>query len=417
MPARRFSWPGPPRISPRLPSCGVAQIPESRNRHATVQGMIDTNPAITVMNDDDLLACTRELVRKSCTTEAELLVHLAEIDERKLYAERAFPSMHVFCVKELGFSDDAAYNRIGVARAARRWPALLEALASGGVHLAGLRVLVPHLSDENHRSILAEARGKSNREIEEMAARLSPKPPVPDLVRKLPNRPAATLFEAEAPSTAASASIGPAAAIPAVRREQRRPVIAPLSEDTYTVQFTAPRALRDKLQQAKDLLRHRVPGGELAVVLDKALDALLDKLMKERFAVGTRPRKHAAATPAAFRSRHIPAPIRRAVYQRAGGRCEFVDENGRRCAETGRLEYDHVDGFARTHIHSVEAIRLVCGGHNAHAADQLYGRVYMERVRREVVQAQASAPREMAPPSDRVGPRPGASPQRSLFGE
>ena len=168
--------------------------------------MIDTNLAITVMNDDDLLACTRELVRKSCATEAELLLHLAEIDQRKLYAERAFPSMHVFCVKELGFCEGAAYNRIVVARAARRWPAVLEALGSGAVHLSGLRVLVPHLSDENHGSVVAEARGKSKREIEEIAARLSPKPPVPDFVRKLPSRPAATLFEAEAPSSAEVAS-------------------------------------------------------------------------------------------------------------------------------------------------------------------------------------------------------------------
>jgi hypothetical protein len=106
-----------------------------------------------------------------------------------------------------------------------------------------------------------------------MAARLSPKPPVPDVMRKLPSCPAATLFEAEASSTAAIASTGPAAAIPAVRREERRAVIAPLSEDTFTVQFTATRALRDKLQQAKDLLRHRVPNGELAVVVDKALEA------------------------------------------------------------------------------------------------------------------------------------------------
>src|SRR3954447_24941029 len=305
------------------------------------------------MNDDDLLACTRELVRKSCATEAELLLHLAEIDERKLYAERAFPSMHVFCVRELGFSEGAAYNRIGVARAARRWPAVLEALGSGAVHLAGLRVLVPHLTDENHESVLAEASGKSKREIEEMAARLSPKPPVPDLMRKLPSRPAATLFEAEAPSTAATPSPGPAA-IRSIRREERRPVIAPLSEDTFTVRFTATRALRDKLQQAKNLLRHRVPGGGLAVVLDKALDALLEKLMKERFAAGTRPRKQSAAARSAFPSRHIPAEIRRAVYQRAGGRCEFVDEKGRRCTETGGVEFDHVDGFARTHIHSVD---------------------------------------------------------------
>src|SRR3954463_14689785 len=156
--------------------------------------MIDTNPAITIMNDDDLLACTRELVRKSCATEAELLLHLGEIDERKLYAERAFPSMHVFCMKELGFSEGAAYNRIGVARAARRLPAILDVLRSGAVHLAGLRVLVPHLDEENHRRLLAEAAGKSKREIEEMAARLSPRAAVPDSMRKLPTRPTDSLF-------------------------------------------------------------------------------------------------------------------------------------------------------------------------------------------------------------------------------
>src|SRR5215212_7693201 len=96
-------------------------------------GMIKANLAIGVMNDDDLLACTRELVRNSCEMEAELLLHLAEIDERKLYAQRAYPSMHVFCVKELGFSDGAAYNRLGVARAGRRWPAVLDAFRSGAV--------------------------------------------------------------------------------------------------------------------------------------------------------------------------------------------------------------------------------------------------------------------------------------------
>jgi hypothetical protein len=83
-------------------------------------------------------------------------------------------------MKELGFSEGAAYNRIGVARAARHLPAILDALRSGAVHLAGLRVLVPHLDQEDHERLLAEATGKSKREIEEMAARLSPKAPVPD---------------------------------------------------------------------------------------------------------------------------------------------------------------------------------------------------------------------------------------------
>src|SRR5256885_16628889 len=95
--------------------------------------MIELNPAIAVMNDDDLLAYTRELIHQSCGVEAELLLYLGELDKRKLYAQRAFPSMLAFCVKELGFSEGAAYNRIGVARVARRLPAILDALRSGAV--------------------------------------------------------------------------------------------------------------------------------------------------------------------------------------------------------------------------------------------------------------------------------------------
>jgi hypothetical protein len=121
--------------------------------------------------------------------EAELLVHLGEIDERRLYLDRAFSSMFAFCVGELGFSEDAAYNRIHLARAARRLPVILEVVRSGQVHLTGLRLLAPHLTTDNQSKVLAEAAGKSKREIEELVARLSPQPPVPTVVRKLPDRP------------------------------------------------------------------------------------------------------------------------------------------------------------------------------------------------------------------------------------
>ena len=84
-------------------------------------------------------------------------MHLGEIDERKLFLERAFPSMFEYCVGELGFSEDAAYSRITVARAARRFPAMVEAVRSGQVHLTGLKLLAPHLNGENHRDVLARA--------------------------------------------------------------------------------------------------------------------------------------------------------------------------------------------------------------------------------------------------------------------
>src|SRR4051812_29350582 len=112
------------------------------------------NPFIVSMSNEELIAAARELSRRSRAVEAELLLHLGEIDERKLYLDRAFSSMFAFCTRELGFSEGAAYNRILVARAGRKLPAIIDAVRAGQVHLAGLRLLAPHLTEENHPHLL-----------------------------------------------------------------------------------------------------------------------------------------------------------------------------------------------------------------------------------------------------------------------
>ena len=151
--------------------------------------------------------------------------------------------MFGLCLGEFRFSEDAAYSRITVARAARRLPAMIEGLRSGQVHLTGLKLLAPHLTAENHRELLAEAAGKTKSEIQELVARLAPQPPVAPTIRKLPERPAAVSAEPRA------LRLDPAPASPP--RENHRPAVAPLAEETYKVQFTAGRELRDKLRQAQ----------------------------------------------------------------------------------------------------------------------------------------------------------------------
>ncbi|HKC59085.1 MAG TPA: hypothetical protein VKB92_03290, partial [Myxococcales bacterium] len=217
---------------------------------------------MALLSDPDLLAGTHELIDQSHCTEADLLVHLGEVDERKLYADRAFPSMFAFCVGELRFSEDAAYSRIMVARAARRVPAMIEATRCGQVHLTGLRLLAPHLTAENHCEVLAQAAGKTKREIEELVARLAPQPAVLPTIRKLPERPAPASAE---PLTLA---LEPAPAKPAPREDHRRS-IAPLAEKMYRVEFTADQELHDKLRVAQDLLRHRIPDGDLACIVER----------------------------------------------------------------------------------------------------------------------------------------------------
>ncbi|HEX9603722.1 MAG TPA: hypothetical protein VF973_08195 [Myxococcales bacterium] len=352
--------------------------------------MINSRIVVESLSSSDLRSATHKLVRTSHGVDAAILVHLGEIDERKLYLDWAFSSMFAFCVGELNFSEDVACNRIDLARAARRMPVILEALRSGKVHLAGLRLLAPHLTAENQERVLAEAAGKSKRQIEELVARLSPQPPVPTVVRKLRSRPNPPPEASPAFSFAAATSVAPPESLPALafaplapppRCDERRPVVAPLSEETFKFQFTGSRACHEKFRQLQDLLRHRIPDGDLATIFETALDLTLEHVKKERFAMGRKARAAPADGAEASSSRHIPDAIKREVFERDRGRCTFTDEHGRRCAETGALEFDHRDGFARIRLHRADRIRLLCRAHNQHAAEKMYGRAFMERAR------------------------------------
>src|SRR5205814_988540 len=261
--------------------------------------MIDVRCVVGGLSSADLLASTRQIVARSCDDEADLLVHLGEIDERKLYADRARSSMFGFCVSELGFSEDVAYSRINVARAARTLPGIIDVIRAGQVHLTGVRLLIPHLTRENHRDLLGRAAGKSKAEIEDLIVTFAPRPPVPEMIRKLPAQPGLPVGGDEADSATAATDATPAAdgiesgsnasrfmapsTRSAVAQQAARPAsIAPLSVDTFKIQFTGSRALRDKLREAQALLRHRVPRGDLASIVEMALDVLIAEVKKER---------------------------------------------------------------------------------------------------------------------------------------
>ena len=147
--------------------------------------------ALHSIPDDELLRRLHELVAHSRGTEADLVAHIGEVDERKLYARSAFPSMFVYCMQALHLSEAEAYRRITVARAARKHAVLLAMLRDGRIHLSGMALLVPLLTPENRDAVLERATHKSKRQIERLVAELAPKPDVPSVMRKLPGpRPA-----------------------------------------------------------------------------------------------------------------------------------------------------------------------------------------------------------------------------------
>jgi 5-methylcytosine-specific restriction endonuclease McrA len=99
-----------------------------------------------------------------------------------------------------------------------------------------------------------------------------------------------------------------------------------------------------------------VPSSDIGEVFERSMDALIEKQEKQKFAATSRPgRPRSSANP-----RHIPALVKRTVWERDGAQCTFVSEDGHRCPGRAKLEYDHVDPVARGGEATVEGIRLRC---------------------------------------------------------
>jgi hypothetical protein len=143
------------------------------------------NESLSTMSDRVLVDRLVELLRQERQLTAAVLVHLAEVEARQLYRPAACSSMHVYCTRVLGMSEDQAFKRIRAARVVRRFPVVGVAVEEGRLHLSGVVLLAPHLTADNVESLVAEASGKSKAEIDVVLARLAPRPDVPQRVDRV----------------------------------------------------------------------------------------------------------------------------------------------------------------------------------------------------------------------------------------
>jgi len=157
------------------------------------------------------------------------------------------------------------------------------------------------------------------------------------------------------------------------------------------VQFTASAELHDKLERLRALMRSGVPDGDLAAIIEAAVTEKLERLEARRFGRTKAPRKGLSETETSPSSRYIPAAVRRAVCERDGSRCRYVDEQGRRCSVRDRLEFHHRLPFGLGGDHSPQNICLLCRAHNGYLAEHDYGKAAMARWRSEDRLSEAAA--------------------------
>jgi len=393
------------------------------------------------VSDDQLRQDLAKLLANGYRTEARIVAHLAELDERRLHVKDASESLFSYCTQRLGLSNSEAFHRITAARVARQFPAIFELIERRALHLTAVCLLRDYLTAENHRELLAEASHQTKWQVQELIARRFPKADAPSTVRKLPTRslpvqraalpaappaPAVTTPPAPVATTASTVAAQLPTSPISGKRSQSQFSIEPTSEARYRIQLSGGSSLKEKLELARALVSHSNPGGDIAVVIERALDLLIEKAQKQRFGkidrphrrihrwkaprsdaqrsanwdeqsgesfvqtklqaasaavdlVQTKPHetpekgprdssrgvlsaKRASSTTADRRREHVPHATRREIAARDGMRCTFVGANGCRCETRAFLQIHHEKPWARGGGPEVDNLRLLCAG-------------------------------------------------------
>ena len=342
----------------------------------------------TVREESTRLA---ELLKREHLAMADFLVALAAFDETGGWIELGYTSLFYFLVRELGLPKGPAYYRMTAAGLIRKYPELVEPLRDGRLHLTSVTQLARVITPENRAEVLPRFFHLSKREAKEVVAELVPAeaPPLRTVVTPVrrsapsaqPSAPALLVLPEEPDPGHPPAPMGDApevVPVPAPPRHQQVQV-DPLTADKSRLHVTVSRRVLAKITAAQDALSHSHPGASVETVIEVGVDLIM-KRHAQRRGIGVKPRarapKKAAAEqtpPSTPRSRHVPAHVSRAVWERDRGCCAWPLANGGVCGSTQQLELDHVEGWALGAGTTVEECRLLCRWHQDVSARRLYG--------------------------------------------
>jgi hypothetical protein len=333
---------------------------------------------------------------------ADFLLALADFDQKKLWRDLGHASLFSFLRRELGLSAGAAQYRKTAAELVQKFPEVEAALRDGQLCLSSVIELAKVLTPENRHEVLPRFFGLSRREAEAMAVSIRPvkvaprrevvtmvRAAVPALIGASPRgtpqeklHPPGPPTAAFRPAEVAAPTVLPEPAPDAARQVALSPAprdsVEPLDGELSRFHVTVSRRFLAKLEATKDALSHARRGASTEEILEAGLDLLLAEHAKRKGLV-EKPRKDSRP----MRTDAVPAHVKRAVWIRAGGRCEWRFESGEVCGSTKLLQFDHIVPRAQGGPSTIDNVRLTCAPHNLLAARRVFGDAWMDRYERK----------------------------------
>jgi 5-methylcytosine-specific restriction endonuclease McrA len=215
-----------------------------------------------------------------------------------------------------------------------------------------------------------------------------------------------------------------------VPKPARRDAAEPLTADLSRLHITVSRRFLEKLQAARAALSHSRPSASAEEILEAGLDLVLRRDAKRKGLVQKprkemprkekprkeKPRKEMPSqekpsqempsqempsqempsqempsqemppkeNPSA--ESHVPAAVKRQVWTRDGGHCQWPLESGGVCGSTLRVELDHRVPLALGGASTADNVRLLCRVHNDLAARRVFGDEWMNQFTRGAAQ-------------------------------
>ena len=357
------------------------------------------------ITDQSLLQSLEKAILNEKKMLAEVIRHLAEVYQRRLYAKEGYSSLFAYLQQKYHYSESAAYRRIQAAKLSSKFPEILSMLETGKINLINLCLIQPYLTLDNAKALLAEITHKTKREVEDtvsvhfLDSSLERKPQ--DKIRRLPLK--KVLFEKTAQiytSTGGGIKIGKNENPLEVAQKESQTSLkmsGSLSDTEIStshaiqnqpsssaprkvkIEFVADENVANLIERAKEVLRRKYPNGRLEDLVREAFELLLEK--KDPLKKAQRKNKAQAekvdskkqdtpriSSATKIKTRYIPTPIKQAVWKRDKGQCSF-------CQEKAYLEIDHIHPRALGGKTEINNLRLLCSTHNKLRAQETFSRV------------------------------------------
>lgn len=319
---------------------------------------------VLILADQALVNEMKVLLNKERHIGEAILLVLQEIKVRRLYAGLGYGSLFEMLVKHYSMSETAAYQRINALKLIEAVPEAKAALLNNELNLSSMAKAQSFIgkveaenkkamNEEEKREVVNLIKGKTSKETETILAELNPLGVLPK------------------------------------DREK------PLGCQKTLLQITVDEETLGLLKELKLLLSHQVPDGNynelLKLISRKSLEQLRKKPAKPNDSIGNcspdtkSASDHRSAkqcvkngSEVVKRSRHISSKVRQQVFERAGGVCEFIGNNGQRCQSRYQLEVDHLEPYSQGGSNGLANLSLKCRVHNCYRTKETHGYWYQK---------------------------------------